>query len=83
MQFQFLAVGTFKLRGQIALVRQAAAIAKRRLDESHLLPATRTYEPLRRRRPLPAANLADVRVNESHERVGYRGFRGRGGGLIF
>jgi hypothetical protein len=45
MQFQIAAVRTFKRGGDLAFIRQSAALAKGRTDEAHLPPQSGQTNP--------------------------------------
>jgi hypothetical protein len=65
MELHFAAIRAFESRRDLAFPRQPAALAKRRLDETGLLPALLSHEALRRRRPVSVAELARLRIEEA------------------
>src|SRR5689334_12573965 len=64
IESQLTAIGAFKSRCDLALVRCAASFAERWIDESHLPPATGANKPFGGRSPGVAAKLADFRITQ-------------------
>ena len=69
VQFHFPAVGAFERRGEIAGIGQAAAFAKRRLDEPDLGPAGRTDKAVPGRRAISPAKLAGFGIKKGQADV--------------
>src|ERR1700722_2827415 len=65
MQLHLATVFAFKDGRDFSLERQTAAVAERRLDKPHFLPAGRTNETLGCRGVFMAANLAGARENQT------------------
>jgi hypothetical protein len=69
MQFQVPAVGTFKRRRQITIVRQPATPAKRRTNKAHLFAAIRPNKPIIHRGRLRFAKRAHFGIKKPERGV--------------
>jgi hypothetical protein len=65
MQFHFATIAAFKIVRNVSLKRQAAPIAKRRLDNMDIFAATRADVSLRSRGAARPAKLAYIGINEA------------------
>src|SRR6266581_349858 len=65
MKFHFPAVAAFKACRNFAFIRQATALAERRPDKAHALPAMRADKTFGRRGGFGSTELTDGRVEKS------------------
>jgi hypothetical protein len=69
MQFGFAAIGTLEARGNRAFERQAATVAKGRLNKLDLAPAICAHETIGSRSASSIAKLAGIGVNQRQARA--------------